>query len=323
YAGPPRSYAAGCIFLLRKVATGHESGSLQIPITQRTYRADVAADGEVIQAAAVMVAHRGVNVRSPYASAPIVKLGWGDVPWNSGDSVISRLAQLGFAINLTRGISSGGGLIPEVGQQVPAWPDPTPTKGQPTAWDVLAQESTEAVEITGVYSPSGAPMGMQTQNIRAAALDASPFTPGLAFTGEAPFVSYGSTTGLRAVFALRDESEGPELDEVPTPGQPGVTGSGWMQPEWVGRDRLIDNPLGCTVWEGGSGPYGDELQLMLDEDQALPPVAIEATFNGLGACTSAQAIFPADPGLVPYQHALKFSLRLTTDGSGEGVDWWA
>src|SRR5690606_32617654 len=116
---------------------------------------------------------------------------------------------------------------------------------------------------------------------------------------------------------------GPTIDDPPAPGQPGVTRSGWTQAEWAGAERLIDTPLLCTVWGEGQGDYGAELQLILDVDEAPQPVGLEATFNGLGACTTAQATFAAHPGLIPYEHALKFALRLTSDGSGDEGDWWA
>src|SRR5690606_35837222 len=147
---------------------------------------------------------------------------------------------------------------------------------------------------------------------------------GLVFFGEPPALTPLSVNRwYRVAFALRDESEGPTLDDPPAPGQPGVTGSGWTQAEWDGAERLIDTPLLCTVWGEGQGDYGAELQLILDVDEAPQPVGLEATFNGLGACTTAQATFAAHPGLIPYEHALKFALRLTSDGSGEEVDWWA
>lgn len=307
----------GIIVLLRKIATGAEGSDVTIPISRTDYRPEVIPDQEVLQVAATLVAHRGVNVGSPYASPPVFKLG-GDVPWNSGDSALSRLAQLAFGVGIDPNNANPG-----VGEEFPAWDDPTATKGQPTEWDVLAQESTEAVETTSMYDHAGEPADSQTLVVRGAALDADTFTPGLAFFGEPPTLGYATSRWYRVAFALRDESEGPAVDEPPAPGQPGVTGSGWVQPEWDGRDRTVDDPLVCTVWGEGVGPYGLELQLLLDEDAAPKPIGLDATFNGLGACTTAQATFAANPGLVPYQHALKFALRLTTDGSGDAVDWWA
>src|SRR5690606_5101780 len=308
----------GIIFLIRKVATGAEGSDVTIPISRTDYRPEVIADGEVIQVAAALVAHRGVSSGSPYASPPVFKLG-GDAPWNSGESALSRLAQLAFAVGI-----DPNNADPEVGDPFPAWDDPTTTKGEPASWDVLAQESTQAVETTSLYGHSGEPADTQTLNVRAAALDADTFTPGLAFFGLPPkLTSVNVNRWYRVAFALRDESEGPSVDQPPAPGQPGVTGSGWTQPEWDGAERQIDTPLLCTVWGEGVGSYGAELQLLLDEDEAPQPVGLDATFNALGACTSAQATFAASPGVLPYEHVLKFTLRLTTDGSGDGVDWWA
>src|SRR5690606_37459094 len=116
----------GIIVLLRKVATGAEASSVTIPISRTDYRPEVTPDGEVLQVAAALVAHRGVNVSSPYASPPVFKLG-GDVPWNSGDSALSRLAQLAFGVGIDPDNANTG-----VGEEFPAWDDPTPTKGQPT-----------------------------------------------------------------------------------------------------------------------------------------------------------------------------------------------
>src|SRR5690606_21903388 len=140
------------------------------------------------------------------------------------------------------------------GEVFPAWTDPTPTKGQPAEWDVLAQESTQAVATTSMYDHAGEPADAHTLNVRGAALDADTLTPGLALFGEPPALTpFSVNRWYRGAFALRDESEGPTVDDPPAPGQPGVTGSGWLQPEWVAEDRMIDTPLICTVWGEGVG----------------------------------------------------------------------
>src|SRR5690606_24379531 len=157
--------------------------------------------------AAVLVAHRGVNVGSPYASPPVFKLG-GDAPWNSGESSLSRLTQLAFAAGI-----DPNNADPAVGEEFPAWDDPTATKGEPEEWDVLAQEATEAVETTSVYDHAGDPSDTQTLNVRVAALDSDTFTPGLAFFGSPPELTpFSVNNWYRVAFALRDESEGPTVD---------------------------------------------------------------------------------------------------------------
>src|SRR5690606_32776987 len=161
------------------------------------------------------------------------------------------------------------------------------------------QESTNAVETTSAYDYAGEPADSQTLNVRVAALDADTFTPGQAFFGEPPTLGPATSKWYRVAFALRDASEGPDVDDPPAPGQPGVTGSGWLQPEWDGADRQVNDPLVCTVWGEGAGPYGPELTLLLDEDEAPKPIGLTATFNGLGACTTAQAVFAANPGVLP------------------------
>src|SRR5690606_24371029 len=174
----------GIIFLIRKVATGAEGADVTIPISRTDYRPEVTPDGEVLQVAAALVAHRGVNVGSPYASPPVFKLG-GDVPWNSGESSLSRLTQLAFAAGIDPDNANPG-----INDEFPAWDDPTPTKGQPTEWDVLAQESTQAVETTSMYNHAGDPSDTQTLVVRGAVLDADTFTPGQAFFGEPPTLGY-------------------------------------------------------------------------------------------------------------------------------------
>ncbi len=307
----------GSIILLRKVATGAEGSSVTFPLSRTDHRPQTPASGEVLQVAAALVAHRGVSIGSPYASPPRFVYG-GDAPWNTGESNLSRLTQLGFAIGL-----DPDKLNPEVGESFPAWSDPTSTKGEPSSWDVLAQEATQAVETTSIYAQDGAPEYTHTLNVRGAVLDADSFTPGLAFFGEPPTIGPTDSRWLRVAFALRDATEGPTVDAPPAPGQPGVTGSGWVQPEWSGREQQIIDPLTCSVWGEGTGPYGLELDLLLDGDAAPKPIGIDATFNGLGACTSAQVTFPANPGVLPYTHALKIGLRTANDGSGDGVDWFA
>src|SRR5690606_23269176 len=152
----------GIIFLIRKVATGAEGSDVTIPISRTNYRPEVIADGEVIQVAAALVAHRGVSIGSPYASPPVFKLG-GDAPWNSGESALSRLAQLAFGVGIDPNNAN-----PAVGDPFPAWDDPTTTKGEPASWDVLAQESTQAVETTSMYGHSGEPADTQTLVVRGA-----------------------------------------------------------------------------------------------------------------------------------------------------------
>ncbi len=305
----------GLTVLLRKVATGAEGADVTIPITRTNLRPAVTSSGEILQVAAAIVAHRGVSIGSPYAVPPVFQLG-GDAPWNSGESALSRLTQLAFASAFDL-----DGLNPQIGDPFPAWTDPTPTRGEPASWDVLEQASTNAIEITSSYDHLGDVDRTQTRNVRAAVLDADTFTPGLAFFGEPPTMGPTGSRWYRVAFALRDASEGPTVDEPPEPGQPGVTGSGWTIPEWIDRERQIVTPLVCTVWAEGSGEYGPQLQLILGEDEAPVPVAADVSFNGLGACTTATVAFPASPGVVPFQHALKLGLRLTADPDSTIV-WW-
>lgn len=306
----------GLMMLLRKVATGAEGASVTIPISRTNARPGIPTDGEVLQVAAALIAHRGASLGSPYATPPTFAWG-GPGPWNSGTSALSRLVQLGFAACI-----DPAGLAPAVNDPFPAWDDPLGTNGQPTTWAVLDQDSTEAVETTNAYDHNGDPTGVATLVVRAAAMDAETFVPGLAWMGTPPTLNLSRDRWYRVAFALRDASEGLTVDPPPGPGQPGVTGSGWLIPEWDGRHRQVDTPLACTIWAESLGGYGPELSLLLDVDEAPQPVGVDATFNGLGACTSAQVTFAAHPGLVPYQHVVKLDLRLL-GASGDDVTWFA
>lgn len=306
----------GIMILMRKVATGAEGASIAIPLTRTNHQPGVSDAQEVLQVAATAVAHSGVNPAQPYAAPPVFMYG-GEVPWNNGNLATSRMAQLAFGVGVD--VSAGDAIA--VGDPFPAWTDPHPTRGEPATWDVLDQASAAAVTTANAYGVDGTP-SLQTVVVRGAVLDAPVAVPGLAWFGMPP-VSPGTSLWYRVAFSLMDASEGVSVDPPPAPGQPGVTGSGWVQPEWVGREHQIDTPLITTVWGEGVGDYGPELTLLMDADEAPQAVGLEATFNGLGACTSAQVSFAANPGLAPYQHALKFELRLHDDPSGVSVAWWA
>lgn len=305
----------GIIHLIRKVATGSEGGSVTIPISRTDFRPGTLPVGEVAQVMAACIVHSGANFGDPYAAPPVFALG-GDAPWNSGDSNLSRLAQLAFGVGV-----DPDNVDPGVGDPFPAWDNPTGTKGEPAAWAVQAQASTAAVESTSVYGFDGAPSDTLTMVVRGAALDAGTFTPGLVFFGMPPTLGVNTSRWYRVAFAVRDASEGVTVDQPPPPGLPGVTGSGWTLPEYVGREPQVDDPLVCTVWGEGFGDYGPELALMLDEDASPKPVGLDVTFNGLGACTTAQASFAASPGVLPYMHAMKFGLRAT--GDYDDITWWS
>lgn len=305
----------GFTLLLRKVATGAEGSTVTVPIVRTNMRPDVTPVGETLQVQAGIVAHRGVNFGSPYAVPPVFQLG-GNGPWNSGSSANSRLVQMAFASAF-----DVNEVNPGVGDPFPSWPDPTGTPGEPSAWDVLDQAGLTAISITSSYGHTGAVALTQTRNARAAVLDADTFTPGLAWLGEPPSMGPMQSRWYRVSFALQDAAEGPAVDLPPAPGQPGVTGSGWTIPEWVGREQQIVTPLRCSVWTEGMGDYGPELVEVLPEDEGPVCVAADVIFNGLGACTSAVLAFASSPGVVPYQHALKLGLRLTADPD-TSIVWW-
>lgn len=308
----------GIMWLLRKVATGAEGSDVTIPLTRSNLRPEIEPDNEVLQVATVMVAHRGANLAQPYASPPVFVWG-GNASWNSGSLSTSRMVQLGFAVSI-----DPLGVNPAVDDTMPAWDDPLPTTGQPATWDVLDQASTDAIDTTNTYDHNGVPTSPDaTLVVRAAAMDAEVTEPGLSWFGLPPAFSGSNDRWYRVAFALMDASEGISVDTPPPPGLPGVTGSGWLQPEWTGRTHEIATPLVCTIWGPGVDEYGQPaLALFLDEDEAPQPVGVDATFNGLGACTSAQVTFAAHPGLVPFEHAVKLGLRLH-GGSGEDIVWWA
>lgn len=194
----------------------------------------------------------------------------------------------------------------------PLTPPASPVYGSP-AWDVLAQASTLTTEMSIGRTPvQPDPLGMRTRDTgsRIAVLETFDPTVGQRQQyGDPSFTDLTDPFLVGIAVALVDASHGGAVDPPPAPGQPGVTGSGWVLPEWVGRDHQVTTPLATSVWVEGPGPYGQELTQVLDEFEGPRPVGLEITFNGLGAITSGVATFAAPTGLVPFQHYLAFHLR--------------
>src|SRR5690625_2594270 len=291
------------VMVLRRVALGNEPTSVAIPVSER-----VASHPEKeynVALAGVMTAHRGVAQHLVFG--PVVDgmaiTAWTATSGSGGSSGTHYLPQadpfvyypgsvgLQFAVQTARN-------TPE-GTQLPPTNSPIPTDTPPPAeWVVDGEARTTALSdnvTTAVTAISGAtPAG-----------DKIPRWPRV---GRATF---------RLV--LTDATYGPPVDAAPQPGQRGVTGSGWALPEWTGRTHEIRNPLLTTfLAENAEG----ELEELLGPEDAPQPVGLEATFNGLGACLTATALFPAETGAVPYGHALAFALQ-ATDTPEAPVTWWA
>lgn len=281
------------VLVLRKVATGAESGGVTVPITRSAPRPEAVVPGENVAVAGVMTAHRGV-------AHHLI-----EGPWDSGLDTGIRVRQRPRAtypdsVALQFAFAGHGGVTE--GDPAPAIPDPLVVASPPPAeWDVLGQASS-----------LGLPVGASVVANRVGALAApAPVNELLTYGGSS------SAYHARVAVVLVDEAQGPSVDAPPEPGQPGVTGSGWLVPEWEGRERQVVTPLATTILGEGGG----DLTPVLEPEATPQAVALDATFNGLGACTSATAAFPAFPGLVPYQHALAFGLRLTADPEAV-VTWW-
>jgi hypothetical protein len=91
----------------------------------------------------------------------------------------------------------------------------------------------------------------------------------------------------------------------------GVTGRGYLLPEYVNGERMIDNPLKTTLlkWDNDLGAVVDS------GPEDLPqPIALEASFNSLGACLRAKAVFTEDLNLSPYSYAMRFEVVPTDAG---------
>lgn len=190
------------------------------------------------------------------------------------------------------------------------WQDPLPTgagETNPSEWDILTQRLVDA-EVIGTSSQSKI-----FSRFAIASADVNTLFP----VAPPDLNARGSRwtiigTRLRA---------GPELSPptpLPPPGVVGATGSGSATPEWDAANHVIKNPLLARALT--LDPAGTALIPVPPEDTPQP-VALEATFNSVGACTTAIALFPAHPQFTPYEHALAFYLerRTITDTPA----WWA
>lgn len=307
--------------LLRRIITGAEGPTVTLEIGWTLDIFDPPVTGQVIIAAAAVVAHRGVDLTRLYASPPRISP-W-PTSWNTGALDSSRLAQVRFY----RRHDFAGGL--DVDDQIPATPDPLVNTGsaQPPEWDVLTEERLPAIETIDHYRPSGTVAATQVLAVSTVVLDVPPgaYTPGAATGGPWEAMPGTSNTNRFVLFSLMDPTAGGMPIDPPVPaGIPGLTGSGWVIPEWDGREHRILDPLRCTVWTQGEGEDGPEL--VPDTSQGLSqlePVGLDAMYNGVGACVSAQASFPADPGVTPWQHALKFQIVTDQDEDPEEATvWW-
>lgn len=302
--------------VLRRVASGAETGALTIPISRQDLMPDVPEHpAEVIMATATMTAHSGATpfifegpfMRGMYA---IENIGGGG---GGGFDITSRLPQTRYAESMLLQFSLYTRVDKDPpGDPVPAISDPltppaSPVYGSP-AWSVLAQESALTTNMSIWPTP---PSGFALHDIgsRIAALET--FDPPVGQRqqyGDPSWAVPGDwLTSISVV--LVDVSHGGAVDQPPPPGMPGVTGSGWVLPEWIGRERQVLTPLACSAWTEGEGSEGPELVEVMTEFDGLRPVGLEVTFNGLGAITSATATFAAPTGLTPYGHALAFHLR--------------
>lgn len=309
--------------LLRRVASGAETGSVTIPITRANHRPDVPDDPlEVLLATAAMTAHSGATpliFEGPFTRGMhgIENTTGGGGGGGGGSTTIttehprtnyddSMLLQ--FALYTQWDKEAIGDPVPVVPN--PLTPPSSPVLGNP-AWAVLGQASTLTSKISTGRTPAlPDPAGTRTHDVGSRVAVLETFDPPVGerqLWGDPSFVDVFDPMGLVGVaVALVDASHGGAVDPPPAPGQPGVTGSGWVLPEWAGRERQITTPLACSVWAEGAGA---ELEEVMDEFTGPRPVGLEVTFNGLGAITSGVATFAAPTGLVPFQHYLAFHLR--------------
>lgn len=326
YSPPPGwtiVYSAGPLMMaqfphaivLRRIASGAESGSVTIPIARQNPAPDVPEQPyEVLMATAAITAHRGAT---PFIfEGPFTRGMWGIESTSGGASTgttqsVNSFPQsrfedsmlLQFALYTRIDKDDPGDPVPAVSN--PLVPPSHPVFGNPS-WDVLGQESALTTSMSLVLTPTTM---LNDVGSRIAVLETFDPTVGQQQLYGDPAWAAPSDwlTGICVV--LVDISQGGAVDAPPAPGQVGVTGSGWILPEWVGRERQVLTPLACSVWTEGTGDYGPELVEVMNEFDGLRPVGLDVTFNGLGAITSGVATFAAPTGLVPFRHYLAFHLR--------------
>lgn len=301
--------------LFRRFITGTEDPEVtfHIPWSANIFVPEEDPEARV-SVAAIAVAHRGVDLNRVYAVPPTVGAG----RFQTNTPTNSALVQLRHRRLLDRDNSSGL----EVGDQLPPLPNPVipTTVPNPSEWEVLLDMRPPAFETVDHYDLSNVIQGHMLVAQRAAVLHADNYTPGQVTLG--PDDDLGSYQRKAWYFALMNPlTPGFAVDPPEAPGQPGVTTSGWILPEWEGRQHRIKNPLRCTVWTEGETPSGPGL--VPDALGQLEPIGLDAAFDALGNCQTAVATFPADPGLTPWQQVLKFQVVTDdTEDPEEAAVWW-
>lgn len=248
---------------------------------------------------AALIAHAGVDtVLGPYDAPP-------SGPYTVPQTDTARLVAF-MSVNWLGPVDE---LPP--GTPLNPWLDPTPpgTGAQP-AWHPLTQTlSSTAVDAQNPNLTRGLQVGV---------FDADTFTPGqMAYSPAlppAPPGVIGSNSAPLSVFSLLALGASTGLDAPPSPDQLGVTGSGVVVPEWLGREQKIHNPLDTLILVDSGG------QLTPPLESSPQAIMIDASFNGLGACTKATAAFAVDPKVRPFEQAMQFTLD--ADRPDAPAPWW-
>lgn len=192
----------------------------------------------------------------------------------------------------------------------PLWPNPIPSGDQgrnPSGWNILSQGLGDAV-VVGHTNPRKVFSRYAVTSADVIAL----------YPVDPPVFEPNDGRERSPVLAvLRVDPDAIPVTPLPPPGVVGATGSGSLVPEWDGPAHIIKNPLLTAALV----PTPDGTGFTRTPPESTPqPVALEASFNSVGACTTAIALFPADPQFAPYEHALAF--HLMRRGTEDTPTWW-